>query len=190
MESRHNIQEILAGCLLSQPVHQRALVDGYSGLLYVICNRYLGDVHAAQDALQESWSLIFRKLHTYDSTKGKFEPWISTLTIRHCLNILAKKKMKVIELKATTIIGTEQDLQKQIISNLDTDQLLGLVAELPDNYRTVFNMVVIDGYSHKEIATALNITIINSRARLKRAKSLLKVKINSLNKNESWVNAI
>lgn len=165
-------------------------MDGYSGLLFVICNRYLGDAHAAQDALQESWSLIFTKLNTYDSAKGKFEPWASTLTIRHCLNILAKKKLKVVELEATTVNGAAQDLQNKMISNLHADQLLEPVAELPDKYRTVFNMFVIDGYAHKEIALALNVTAMNSRARLIRAKKILRDKINSLNNTEAWVNAI
>jgi len=190
VKSRYDIQEIIAGCLQSQSVYQRALVDNYSGLLYVICNRYLGDAHAAQDALQESWSMIFRKLSTYDMNKGEFEPWASTVTIRHCLNILAKKRVKVVELKTTTVSGKEQDLQNQIISNLTADHLLGLVAELPEILRTVFNMIVIDGYSHKEVSDTLSITVINSRARLNRAKNLLKDRINALNKNESWVNAI
>lgn len=190
MKARYNIQEIIAGCLRSQSVYQRALVDDYSGLLFVICNRYLGDVHAAQDALQESWSLIFRNLSTFDISKGQFEPWASTVAIRHCLNILAKKRVKLVELKTTTVNGREQDLQIQIISNMNADHLLELVAQLPENLRTVFNMTVIDGYSHKEAAKALNITVINSRARLNRAKNILKDSINALNKNESWVNAI
>jgi len=190
LKKRYDIQEIIAGCLQSQSVYQRALVDDYSGLLYVICNRYLGDVHASQDALQESWALIFRKLSTFDISRGKFEPWASTVTIRHCFNVLAKKRVKVVELKTTTVNGREQDLENQIISNLSTDHLLNLVAQLPENLRTVFNMTVIDGYSHKEVAETLDITVINSRARLNRAKNLLKDRINELNKKESWVNAI
>ncbi len=190
LNSKYNIQEIIAGCLRSQSVYQRALVDDYSGLLYVICNRYLGDVHAAQDALQESWSLIFRNLATFDISKGEFEPWASTVTIRHCLNILAKKRVKVVELKTTTVNGKEQDLQMQIISSMSADHLLELVARLPENLRTVFNMIVIDGYSHKEVASALDITVINSRARLNRARSILKDRINALTKKESWINAI
>lgn len=190
MKNSYNIQEIIDGCLRSQSVYQRALVDDYSGLLYVICNRYLGDAHAAQDALQESWSLIFRKLSTFDFSKGEFEPWASTITIRHCLNILAKKRVKVVELKTTTVNGREQDLQIQLISNMNADHLLELVARLPENLRTVFNMIVIDEYAHKEVAAALDITVVNSRARLNRAKKMLKANINALNKKESWVNAI
>lgn len=190
MKPKYNIEETIVGCLRSSRVHQRALVDTYSGLLYVICNRYLGDAHAAQDTVQEAWTQIFRKLDTYDSTKGKFESWASTIAIRKCLNKLAKKKLKVVELAVTGESGTTQDFQKQMMSHLNTDQLMELVAELPDSYRTVFNMVVIDGYSHKEIAEIIGINITNSRARLNRARNLLKNKINSLNNNESWVNTI
>lgn len=190
MKLKQDIQEIIVGCLQSEHICQRALVDAYSGLLYVICNRYLGDKYAAQDALQECWALIFRKLETYDKQKGKFESWASTLTIRHCLNILAKKRVKLIELTDATVNGVAKDFQKQMISNLSADQLLDLVAMLPDKYRTVFNMSVIDGYSHKEIAEILNITELNSRARLTRAKKILKDKINSQNNKESWVRAI
>jgi len=190
LKPTHNIQEIIAGCLQSNRVHQRALVDGYSGLLYVICNRYLGDKHSAQDALQESWSLIFTNLHTYEADKGKFESWASTITIRHCLNLLARKRLKFVELAENAFKGKEQELREHTISNLDADQLLSMVAKLPGKYRTVFNMAVIDGYAHKEIAAALNITIMNSRARLARAKNLLKERITSQNNSESWVYAI
>lgn len=190
MKNTFDIQETLAGCLRDNRVHQRALVDNYSGLLYVICNRYLGDAHLAQDAVQESWSLIFKNLDKYDSTKGKFESWASKISIRQCLNNLAKKKLKIVDFTATSVGETSSDLQKQMMSRLNANQLTALVTELPESYRTVFNMVVIDGYTHKEIADLLNLTVVNSRARLNRARNILKEKINSLNNTDSWVNTI
>ena len=98
--------------------------------------------------------------------------------------------MKIVDFTATSVGETSSDLQKQMMSRLNANQLTALVTELPESYRTVFNMVVIDGYTHKEIADLLNLTVVNSRARLNRARNILKEKINSLNNTDSWVNTI
>ena len=98
--------------------------------------------------------------------------------------------MKIVDLTANSVGETSSDLQKQMMSRLNANQLTALVTELPESYRTVFNMVVIDGYTHKEIADLLNLTVVNSRARLNRARNILKEKINSLNNTDSWVNTI
>jgi len=187
-----DIQEIIAGCLRSQSRYQRALVDRYSGLLYVICNRYLGDSFSAQDALQDSLMRIFEKLSSYDAAKGNFESWASTVTIRVCLGKLrANKRSKEFKLIYHSNQETgSADLEKEMMANINKDQLLEIVACLPGSQRTVFNLAAIDGYSHKEIAEELKITEINSRSILRRARTFLKEQIAQQNNRESWVNTI
>jgi len=190
LTTKQNIQEILEGCLRSDRRCQRALVDQYSGLLYVICNRYLANVQDAQDATQETLAIIFKKLKAFDPQKGSFNSWISTIAIRFCLNVLSKKKVRKVGMQAMMHVVKTADLQSEVMSSLSKSQLLNLVEALPESYRTVFNLVVIDAHTHQEVAKMLDITEGNSRARLNRARSILKTEIISIKKNETWVNTI
>ena len=189
MKHNYNIQEIISGCLRSEPLYQRALVDQYSGLLYVICKRYLGDTESAKDIMQDSLIRIFQNLNKYQDSKGAFESWISTITIRQCLTKLKKKKLNMVPLDHKDA-DTSYDIEEDILSNYDIDFLVNMIAELPDIYKAVFNLIAIDGYSHKEVSDLLGITLGTSRARLNRAKKILKDKVLIIQKNESWVNTI
>jgi len=190
LNKESDIKEILVGCLKGKTKYQRALVDNYAGLLYVVCYRYLGNAPAAQDAMQESLSLIFLNLAKYKTEKGKFESWASTIAIRYCLGRLAKNRSRTKTLMEVTKDPKVSDLEKEMISSLNADHLMELVAELEEPQRSVFNMAAIDGYTHKEIAKELNLTEINCRTLLKRARRILRDKINSQIKRESWVNTI
>lgn len=189
MKNNYDIKEIIKGCLQEKQHYQRALVDQYSGLLHVICQRYIGESNSAKDALQDTLLRIFRNLNTYQEDKGTFEAWISTIAIRQCLTLLKKNKLDVVPLEAAAS-DTSYDIEADILSNYDIDFLVALINELPTIYKSVFNLVAIDGYSHKEAAELLDIPIGTSRVRLKRAKSLLKDKVLLIQKNESWVNTI
>lgn len=183
-----NIQEIVNGCLRSDRKQQKALVEHFSGLLYVICNRYLGNAHDAQDATQESLALIFRNIKSYDKAKGEFKPWATTITIRHCLNKLTKRKSKNLNLVPIGRAHVVSDFEEEMLSAFSQAQLLDLVLHLPEGYRIVFNMAAIDGHTHKEISTLLKITENNSRIILNRARKILQSKIIKINRSESWVN--
>lgn len=190
MATKYNIQEILIGCNKQQPKYQRALVDQYSGLLYAICYRYLKDPEYAKDSLQESLMRIFQNLDKYDPAKGRFESWITTVTIRHCLSKLNKKKLAMVSTDDLMHANAAYDIEDDIIGRYDAEMLVNLIAELPDSYRTVFNLSAIDGYSHKEIGDMLGIKVVASRTRLNRAKRMLKEKVLTLINSESWVNTI
>jgi len=186
---KFNIQEIITGCLKEQPKYQRVLVEKYSGLLYSICLRYMKDQGFANDCLQESLMRIFQNLDKYSFKKGSFEAWITTITIRHCLSKLSKKKLTIIstdEIQA----NSNHTLETDFLDAFETELLMDMIADLPDGYRSVFNLAAIDGYSHKEISELLGIQIVASRTRLNRAKKILREKVLLLKKNESWVNTI
>lgn len=190
MKATYNIEDLIRGCLKKQPRHQRALVDKYSGFLLAICNRYLRDGNYAKDVLQDSMIRIFQNLDKYKSEKGSFESWITTIAINQCLSKLKKNKIALLDLDTCSSSESTLTVDSGLLDNHDTELLLNLIAELPDTYRAVFNMAAIDGYSHKEIAAILGINISASRSRLNRAKNILKERVNTLQKNESWVNTI
>ena len=188
--SKLTTYEIIEGCKHKDALCQRALVDTYSGLIYVTCNRYLKNQESAKDMMQESLLRIFRNLDKYDSTKGTFSSWISTITIRLCLTALRNNSISLIALEDVNPTELSYTIESHILDKYDNETLIKLITELPDTYRTVFNLAAIDGYSHREIAQLLDIKITTSRARLSRAKNILKTKVNALQNKELWVNTI
>ena len=179
-------EKILDGCLRRQPKSQRALVDKYSGYLFVTCKRYMNHVEVARDLVQDSLVKIFKNLNKFDQKKASFKSWITTITIRLCLSKLEKNRMTIVSIhdcfdSDVSVVDTGP------LDNLHTTYLLDMISELPDGYREVFNMYAIDGYAHAEIAEYLKITTDVSRARLVRARKKLRIKIEKLNNEELWV---
>jgi len=190
LSKRYNILDILNGCHKKQAKYQRALVDQYSGYLYATCKRYLNDEGYAKDMVQESLVRIFKNLNKYNTEIGSFQAWITTIAIRVCLTKLNRKKIQLVVIDDQ--IETRSISQDEIIilDKMQANYILGMVKELPDGYRAVFNMAAIDGYSHAEIAKHLDIREETSRSWLLRARRILRKKINNLNNQELWANSI
>jgi len=189
LSNNYSIEKILKGCLKKQSKFQRALVEQYSGHLLVICKRYLNNDESAKDLVQDSLIKIFKNLKKFDKEKGSFKSWITTISIRLCLSKLQKNNLQVLSLNQTKTepIFAENQLA---LDSINTEYLLNMIMELPDGYREVFNLAIIDGYSHLDISKLLNISEEVSRSRLSRARKKLRSKIENLTKKELWVNSI
>lgn len=147
----------------------------YSPLLMAACRRYVHDGAAAKDVLQETFIRIFTHIHRYQPT-GSFENWMRRIAVRCALTWLDKSKIKKeIEL---TEIHLSKAVEPEVYHYLGFQAINTLIDELPIGYRTVFNLNVVEGYTHKEIAELLDITESASRSQLARAKKLLRQKIN------------
>ena len=148
----------------------RKLYDQYKHSLFMVCLRYAKDRSTAQDYLQDAFINIFRNLNQFDPTRGVFESWAKRVTVNICLGDIRKNT-----LYAVNITRAEQVESKEIsiLSELSLQEMMALIQELPYGYRTVFNMYVIDGFSHKEIAAELNISTITSRSQLMKARKML-----------------
>lgn len=182
----NNIQKIIQGCIQKQPKAQRMLVNQFGDLLYAICIRYIGNREKAKDALQLSLLRILNNIHLHDPKKGKLTSWMTKVAINVCLSELRKKKMNLVSIHNEVIQISENN--ETVIEKLTTDEILSVVEKLPDNYREVFNLAVIDGYSHKAIAEMLDIEEASSRSRLSRAKRMLREHLSQIKTRESWVN--
>lgn len=158
--------------------------------MYAICHRYLKNSEDAKDALQECFMRIFQNLGKYSFDKGSFEKWITTITIRHCLTKLDRKKISIVSSEDISNYQKSYDIESEILDKCDRMHLTKLISDLPDGYRAVFNLAAIDGHSHKKIAELLGINVLTSRVRLNRAKKILRERVISFKKNESWVNTI
>lgn len=170
--------EIIKGCIKKDISCQRMLFDQYAGRLMTVCLRYACDNPEAEDMLQESFVRIFHSVEQY-RFEGSFEGWLKRITVTICLKSLQRKKIRFTETAGhESIPGTEPEA----LSNLSEQELIKMISDLPDGYRVVFNLYVMEGYSHTEIAQALNIEAATSRSQLLKARRMLQQKILSLQK--------
>lgn len=154
---------------------QKALYDMLSAKMYALCLRYMGDREAAEDILQDGFVTLFSKLDSYSGI-GNFEGWARKVFVNTALMSLRKKDA----LKNTEDIDTAWNITSDdpsVIQKIGYKDLLKMIADLPPGFRTVFNMYIIEGYSHKEIAEELGISETTSRSQLQRARTLLQSKI-------------
>lgn len=154
---------------------QKAIYDLLSPKMYAVCIRYMGDRESAEDILQDGFVTLFSKLDSY-SGEGSFEGWARKIFVNTALMSLRKKDA----LKGSEDVDAAWDVASDsptAVQQIGYEELLAMIAELPPGFRTVFNMYVIEGYPHKDIAEALGISETTSRSQLQRARVLLQSKI-------------
>ena len=167
-------KELIEGAVKRDPRCQRALFDRHSSTLMGVCLRYCRNPPEAEDVLQESFIRIFDKLHLYDF-KGSFEGWMKRLTVNVALKTYQRKHFT--HEKSGLEVLPETPTDPSAYARLGEEELLSLVANLPDGYRLVFNLFAIEGFSHKEVAAKLGIQEASSRSQLLKARKLLQQQI-------------
>jgi len=164
-------KELIEGAKKRDPRCQRALFDRYATTLMGVCLRYCRNQVEAEDALQESFIRIFDKLKLYDY-KGSFEGWMRRLTVNVALKGYQRKRFTHEQSGLEAI--PDQPSDPSAYARLGEQELLKLVAALPEGYRMVFNLYAIEGYSHKEVANMMKISEGTSKSQLFHAKKKLK----------------
>ncbi len=167
----NDLDHIIQGCIKNDPQAQSQLYEMYSPILYALCLRYLKRVDSAEDVLIESFYKILTRIHTYQN-HGSFEGWMKRITINEALMEL--RKNHALKLFVELDPGIEKSNTDNILSQLQFDELIHLIEALPDGYRTIFNLYVIEGFKHREIAEMLNISIHTSKSQLILAKRRLR----------------
>jgi RNA polymerase sigma-70 factor (ECF subfamily) len=160
---------------------QSEIYQLYADVLFGVCLKYSRNHQDAEDTLQDSFLTIFDKIKQYNN-KGSFEGWLKRITINTALQKYRQKTplqlvKEVAEIEETTEIDFEDE-------HLDIDFLLSLIQQLPDKYRLVFNLYVLDSYSHKEISEMLNISVGTSKSNLSRARKKLKEELEKQQQRE------
>lgn len=171
-------QQIISQCKKGDRAAQKALYDRLSSRMFPVCLRYMGNREAAEDVLQEGFISLFSKLDSY-SGGGSFEGWARKVFVNTALMTLRKNDVmrKSEDIETAWSVSSEDP---GALHNISYKELMGLIAGLPPGFRTVFNMFLIEGYSHKEISEALGITEATSRSQLQRARVMLQNKIKNL----------
>jgi RNA polymerase sigma-70 factor (ECF subfamily) len=156
-----------------------ALFDNYAPMLRGVCRRYVSSDFDADDLLQEGFIKILKNISNYQET-GSFKAWMKRIMINTALNFCKQQNSKRIaewnDSYGNEIIEEDDNensdnLESRILeANLKAEQILAIMEELPIGYKMVLNLYVIDGFSHKEIAEQLNISVNTSKSQLSRAR--------------------
>jgi RNA polymerase sigma-70 factor (ECF subfamily) len=168
------LQKLIAGCLQQNRKDQKMLYKAFYGFAMSICLRYAGNRYEAAEIMNQGFLKVFTNLHKYD-TDRPFIAWVGRIMMNTSVDYY-RSNLKLSlndDLDAAEDIG-HNELPDQ---KLNYDDLLGMVQQLPNAYRTVFNLFAIEGFSHEEIATQLNISTGTSKSNLFKAREKLKIMI-------------
>lgn len=180
LDKYENESRLIKDCLADNPKAQKYLFEKYSPKFLAISNRYINDYKIAEDVLMESFYKIFKKLETFKHN-GSLEGWMKKLLINECLNHLRKNKNIFISIEDKKIDIPDIELDERS-KNERALILINILKQLPEGYRSVFNLYVLEGYKHKEISELLNISESTSKTQLFKAKKLIKRTLESSNK--------
>lgn len=178
-----NEHELIRGCLRGALHCQKALYEQFAGKMYGVCLRYARNPSDAADILQEGFMKVFTKLGQFQF-QGSFEGWIRRIMVNTALRAYQKQRFEQESFGYETL--PESPVAPDAIASLSEAELLELIRKLPDGYRSVFNLVAIEGYSHAEAAEMLGIQESTSRSQLTKARRWLCDQIEVISRVESF----
>ncbi len=166
--------DLIIACKKQNAKAQRMLYDKYVTLMLGLCRRYIKGEMEAEDVMIKGFMKVFTKINLFEG-KGSFEGWMKRIMINEALGYIRKNKAMYLEIEIEAA-DKEPDFNK-LFTELETNDLLKMVNELPSGYRTIFNLYAIEGYSHKEISELLGINENTSKSQLSRARMNLRKKL-------------
>ncbi len=164
--------DLIQSCIAQDRKAQKQLYELLLPYLRAIANRYLRDTSYIKDVLQESFVKIFRSLDKYNFDKAPLKQWAAKITINSAFNY--NKRVIGVPKEEFVVASHETPILPANVQNWTDDDLLLTLKKMPEGYFEVFNLFVVDGYAHEEIAVMLGISEALSRKRLSRAKAWLK----------------
>lgn len=177
-----SLKQLIQDCSQDNRKAQAELYNLFAPKLYSTCLKYSRTTAEAEDNLQDSFITILNKINQY-RFEGSFEGWMRRIVINTALQ--KYRNDTVFEIIKDHTDAPDEEFLTSEAETLSMDELLKLIQELPDRYRLVFNLYVMDGYNHKEISEMLSITEGTSKSNLARARGILKLKIEQANTKKS-----
>jgi RNA polymerase sigma-70 factor (ECF subfamily) len=162
---------MIQGCLDNMATAQEALYNRFSPRMLGVCYRFARNREDAEDMMQEGFIKVFSQIHQFRN-QGALEGWIRRIIVHTCINVLKKNKKftdSVDLFHANSIYLNENNIPSILMAK----QVVECIRLLPVGYKTVLNLYAIEGYSHKEIASILDIEESTSRSQYTRAKAML-----------------
>lgn len=171
---------LILACKQGKLWARKEVYEQYAPAMMALCRRYIPDAEDAKDVLQEGFLKIFTEIGQY-SGRGSFGGWIRRIFVNTSLDYMRKRnRLKQKELLTDLEIGHYENMSDPDMADITADDLMHCISELPDAHRTVFNLFAVEGFSHREIATLLNIPESTSRSLFFRARQSLQKKVTQL----------
>jgi RNA polymerase sigma-70 factor, ECF subfamily len=191
--------KLIEGCKKCNPIAQKELYDKYNKFILGLCYRYTGDIAYAEDLMQDILIKVITKISNFNNLgNGSLNAWIKRIAINTCITSLNKKnkyhhvalvsvaneEVEMIddespfdELDFSGTNDNSSTMEMALMADFSEKELLEILTQIPEPFRNVFNLFIIEEYKHEEIAQLLNINIKTSRTRLLRARKLIREKI-------------
>lgn len=171
--------ELVEQCKANDRNAQLRLYRKYCEGMFCVAMRFLKNEGDAEDVLQESFIKAFQRIHQFRG-EVTFGAWLKRIVVNGCIDFLKSKKQRLVELDESYMhVADEEDWN--VADTVDLDEVKGAIAQLPDKYKYVVQLYLMEGYDHQEIAEILNISETASRTRLLRGKGKLKEVLSELN---------
>jgi RNA polymerase sigma factor (sigma-70 family) len=171
-------ESIIIGCKQGIPAMQRRLFEMFAPVMMTVCRRYTADSAAAEDVLQEAFIKVFRSFDRFDPSRGVIEAWIRRIVVNTAVQHWRHQQRHNTWLTDTPVpdVPEAEDPPEMLFTE---EELLSLINQLPPGFKMVFNLCVLEGFSHAEVAKELGITESTSRSQLARARKLLQAAVNA-----------
>lgn len=176
-----SLDRLINNCINQDAKAQSQLYKQYASKLFSLCLKYSKNYAQAEDNLHDAFITVFNKIEQYNN-KGSFEGWLKRIAINTSLQRYRENVGVYDIVNEENIEDVSVDINDE---DLSIDFLLKIVQELPDRYRLVFNLYVLDGYSHVEISELINISTGTSKSNLARARLILRDKIEDYRANSN-----
>ncbi len=178
LTNKEVVQEIVDGCCRGDRKYQQILYKETYGKMLGVCLRYASSREEAKDFMHDGYLKVFEKIKFFKNT-GSIEGWIRRIIVNNIIDTIRKRnKISFIDNPEESLSSIKQDDEENLemlnFEQINAARIIELIQELPPAYRTVFNLYVIENFSHKEIAEMLNINIGTSKSNLSKAKVKLK----------------
>ncbi len=171
-------QLLIKQCRQQRRDAQQRLYDTYYPGAYRLSRRYLTGSHDAEDVLVNAFLRVFRYIHDFEYRgDGSLQKWVNTIVINECIRFLSIYRPIIVEEELTALV-VERDWNGDQ-SDLDAEEVLGILEVMPAGYRTVFNLYAMEGYSHREIASMLGVTEGTSKSQLSKARNFIIERLNN-----------
>ena len=171
------LKQLIKACIKGDRKSQRKLYQKFSPMLFAVIKRYIKNDYDAEDVLIDTFMKIYENLGRFKK-EGSFEAWMRKIAVRESLMFLRRNKVFKLFIEADNLILPDRIT---VVDQLNLEDLLKVLDMLPVGYRTVFNLYVIEGYKHKEIAEQLGISINTSKSQLRLAKERMQKLIKEQN---------
>ena len=172
-----DLEKIIKDCKKNRPDAQKKLYEHFSGKMFGVCMQYSKDYTEAEDILQDGFIKVFTKIDQFDF-KGSFEGWVRRIMVNCALERYRKHNLlySVSEIREYDTKLAYDD----VLSEISSKELLKLIQDLSPQYKMVFNLYAIEGYSHQEIGEKLGISEGTSKSNLSRARTILQERVKEL----------